>query len=196
MEAFTEETEDLRALYVLFISKWKILIIAGIAGLLLGLGFAVVSPSRYAATGIIYPTPFRDTVTLIHNSRLGIELYSDRMVQLLRSERVKDGLRKKFGSIRGVDIAVFRTPLLSVEISVTSGDPDFSAEIANAIIHMTDSLREEVFRESWPVEKIYVVDYAHPEPEAVSPLKWKYALSGAILHIFIVLGLLAYRKYR
>ncbi|MEZ4774359.1 MAG: hypothetical protein R3D00_14335 [Bacteroidia bacterium] len=195
METFAEETEDLRDLYAFFLSRWKLLAITCTAGLLLGLAFAVVTPLRYTAKGIIYPAPFRDTVTLVHNSRLGIELYSDRMVQLLRSERVRDGLKKKFGDISAVDIAVFRTALLSIEISVTSGDPGYSAEIANSIIGMTDSLRKEVFRETWPVEKIYVVDYARPEPEAVSPLLWKYGLSGAIIHILLVVGFLAYSKY-
>ncbi|MEZ4826546.1 MAG: Wzz/FepE/Etk N-terminal domain-containing protein [Bacteroidia bacterium] len=195
METFERESKDLERLLVFFCTRWKTLLLAALAGCLAGVVIAWFVPPRYTSGGIIYPARFPDTLTFVHNSRLGIELYTDRVVQLLRSERVGDALEKKFGDISAVDIVVFRTALLSIEIAVTSGDPGYSAEIANSIIGMTDSLRKEVFRETWPVEKIYVVDYARPEPEAVSPLLWKYGLSGAIINILLLIGFLAYSKF-
>lgn len=189
MDIFEEDRQEIIH-FGKFLGEYRtMLTFFALAGLTLGVVLAVLTPHRYVSTGIIYPTKFKDTVTLIHNSRLGIELYSDRMVQLLRSGTAMELLGKTTEIPPEAEISIHRTALLSLEISATTHSPESSAQLVNTLIGLTDTLRTMVFREEWPLEGIYVVQKGTPANQAKWPPWWLYGIVGLISGL--IAGILA-----
>ena len=190
MDIFEEDQQE-----IIFFGKllWKYrrkLSIFALTGMVLGIFLATLTPSQYVSTGIIYPTKFRDTLTLIHNSRLGIELYSDRIVQLLRSDTALDLLEKTTEIPPEAEFSVQRTALLSIEIKAATYTPESSARLVNTLIGLTDSLRMIVFREEWPLEGIYIVQDGKAAEKPESAVWWFYGILGLILGF--IAGILAF----
>ena len=206
MDLFAEEKEEGKAFWAFLIKNTKWLLLIGMAsGILAGI-VTLQIPSRYASTAVFFPPSYQDSATIILNSRLGIELHTNRLVELLRSSRVKDRLAQEFdlydyyklekedyeGLYRalGNDLRISRTDMLSVQVIATTQDAQLSANLANAVVNMTDEIWQDVFQEVGPVGKIYLVEKARVSSRPVSPSYWRNigitAVSSGLIFLVLV----------
>ncbi len=148
--AATERLDAIRLLK--FIIKWKRpLIITGISAIVVSFIFTLpqIMTPMYKAVTVIYP------VNLQTYSK---ESSTEQMVQLLKSEDVKDKLVSSFGLFEhyGVDstgayprfeimkkldenISIAKTEYESIEISVLDKDPVRAARMCDSLLHFVDN---------------------------------------------------------
>ena len=124
----------------------------------------VMKPS-YKSTGIIFPTPTNSPDKILAEPQFGYEVDADWLMQVLKSEIVRDSLNKEFDLVNYFEldtekqgwmddfrkeyddmIDFERTKYMSIEIAATTHEPELSANIANYIIDHIDGIREKIFK--------------------------------------------------
>jgi len=124
----------------------------------------VMKPS-YKSTGIIFPTPTNSPDKILAEPQFGYEVDADWLMQVLKSEIVRDSINKEFDLVNYFEldtdkrgwmddfrkeyddmIDFERTKYMSIEISATTHKPDLSANIANYVIDHIDGIREKIFK--------------------------------------------------
>ena len=124
----------------------------------------VMKPS-YKSTGIIFPTPTNSPDKILAEPQFGYEVDADWLMQVLKSEIVRDSINKEFDLVNYFEldtdkrgwmddfrkeyddmIDFERTKYMSIEISATTHKPELSANIANYVIDHIDGIREKIFK--------------------------------------------------
>lgn len=150
-------------LKVLFINKTKILSIS-ILFAFIATGLTFFIPKKYTSLGIVYPTASYAIKDVVNHPGFGYDIQADRLIQLFKSQIMEDwvvqefdligyykidttrsdwiySLKKKYND----DVSFSRNKYLSVEIEVTSKNPERSARIANGMINYVDTIRRNIF---------------------------------------------------
>lgn len=172
----TEVNYDINSRGILaFMGKWKwVLFITTILALICSAVFSFFIDDKYESSVILFPS----TTTSISRALLNDENYKEKdflefgeeeeaeqMIQILKSDRIKQHIIQKFDLMdhyqidqenkfkrttlnqeydRNIDY--YRTKLRAVKIEVLDRDPKYAAEIANEIAHMYDEVRNAMLK--------------------------------------------------
>ena len=159
-------SEGARFLKFLYRSR-KLLIIAFIAALVASVIVTLLMKPEYQSSGIIYPTPTNSPEKILEEPQFGYDVDADWLMQVLKSEMVKDTLVKLFGLVdyfrldtnnrnwrdeldKKYDktISFERTRYMSIKIAARTENPELSANLVNAVINRIDGIREKIFKEN------------------------------------------------
>jgi uncharacterized protein involved in exopolysaccharide biosynthesis len=159
---------------LLFLYKWRkplfwVVIIAMIGSVIISLTLT----EKYKSTLIMYPaaTSNISQALLVQNRPatqksildFGVEEETEQMLQILHSNRIRDRIIEQFNLEEHYDIdpetkyrltklhryyenniSFKRTEYMAVKISVLDTDPQYAADIANAIAELLDSTKNEI----------------------------------------------------
>lgn len=160
-----EEKEINKAIAkALFKARFKIIITTAVF-FILALVLTYFIPKKYAAYGVVYPTPSNVITEVEKNPEFGFDIHADRLIQLFESDLIKHkivkefnllnyyevdttkpGWRFKLNSNYANDIKFNRTKYLSVAVQANMKDPFMAANVVNRLIELIDTVRQEIFR--------------------------------------------------
>jgi capsular polysaccharide biosynthesis protein len=163
MANISEGTRFLKFLY-----RWrKLLLLALVASVIATIIVTLIMPSEYESAGIIFPTPTNSPEKILTEPQFGYEVDADWLMQVLKSDIVKDTLVKLFGLIDYYEldtmgpnwrdelnkkyektISFQRTRYMSIEIKAQTKNPELSSDLVNTIIDKIDPIRERIFKEN------------------------------------------------
>lgn len=176
-----KEMEKERQNLLLFIwRKRKILmLITGIAGVVSTVVSFMMTP-LYLSTAIVFPAA-TSTVSFSEQRNakaaamdFGEEEQAEQLVQILQSSRIRNKIVDQFDLMKHYDIdttdankhyllmkeyeghfAFIRTRYGSIQIDVLDRDPDLAAEMANKIVDLIDTVKNNMVAErTWPAFEI------------------------------------------
>jgi uncharacterized protein involved in exopolysaccharide biosynthesis len=156
------------ARFLKFLFKWrKILLASLLASLAATVIVTLLMPSKYASTGIIFPTPTNSPQKILTEPQFGYEVDADWLMQVLKSDIVKDTLVRLFNLVDYYELDTHdrhwkddlnkkyaktmtfqRTRYMSIEITAQTKDQELSADLVNAVINNIDGIREKIFKEN------------------------------------------------
>ena len=156
------------ARFLKFLYRWRKLLIASfIAAAVASVILTVLTKPEYESTGIIFPTKTNSPEKLLLEPQFGYDIDADWLMQILKSDIVKDSLVKTFDLVDyfGIDtskrnwldelnkkynktISFQRTRYMSIEMTARTRDPELSANLVNAVIDKIDGIRERIFKEN------------------------------------------------
>lgn len=154
-------------------------------------------PKKYSSFAIIYPTKSNSLSETAVNPDFGYEVQADRLIQLIESQIIQDSLVKKFDLLKyyelsekqsdwryklnefmARDIDINRTRFLSIVITVTTKDPDLSANIANYITRTVDIVKEDILKQNTKLAvDVYYTQYLAQSYKVDSLLDLVFELS-------------------
>jgi capsular polysaccharide biosynthesis protein len=159
-------SKDQNISVILFKEK-KIILFSIIAAIILGVVVTFLIPKKYSSFAIIYPANSNSLNDVTNNPDFGYEIHADRLIQLIESQIIQDSLVNKFdlltyyeldkmkpdwryklNEFMARDIDINRTRFLSIVITVTTKDPDLSANMANYITQTVDIVKENILKEN------------------------------------------------
>ncbi len=160
----TSESDGVK-LIQFFINHRRILLFALVVSIVASVVVTLVMKSKYESSGIIFPTPTNSPDKILAEPQFGYEVDADWLMQVLKSEIVRDSLNKSFNLTEYFDLDVNkhgwiddlrkkydnmmsfeRTRYMSIEIKAKTEDPELSANIVNFIIDNIDPIREHIFK--------------------------------------------------
>lgn len=179
---------DLLALLLKLKSKWKIIILTFVAGLLAGglYGIFLVKP-QYTSTAKIYLRGTSATISL-QDLQLGAQLTNDYEV-IFKSrtvlENVKNdlGTELSYGQIGNLVNISNPSDTRILEIKATTNDSEFSAKVANSVMENGMDAVLEI-----DAQAPYVIDRAIPVNVKVNRSASFYALMGALALTVVYCG--------
>lgn len=152
-------------LTILLIRHWKFIAILTFVGG--GLAFAIskIVAKKYTSYAEVYATSSNSIDDAIVKPEFGYEIHSDRLIQLLESQRIKDSIIQKFDLLEYYDIdpsestylsdayeelsedLIFsRNPKMAVIISAETKDPELSADIVNYVLDIINPVNESILK--------------------------------------------------
>ena len=154
--------------FLKFLYHWrKVLIMAFIAAMGASVIVTLLMKPEYESSGIIYPTPTNSPEKILVEPQFGYDIDADWLMQVLKSDIVKDTLVKLFGLVDyfGLDtnnrnwhdelnkkysktLSFERTRYMSIIIMARTKNPELSAKLVNAVIDRIDGIRERIFKEN------------------------------------------------
>jgi len=151
----------------LLFKERKIIIFAIILATIASVAITFLIPKKYSSFTIIYPTKSNSLKHVAVDPGFGYEIQADRIIQLIESQILQDSLINKFklldyyrlnesqsdwrynlNKFLARDIHVTRTRYLSIVITVTTEDPELSANMANYIATTVDIVKESILKEN------------------------------------------------
>lgn len=165
--AFSSET------LLLLLWKWKVKIaIVLVATIVVSAIVSLMMVERFKSTAIIFPAKSNAVVLgplISHNQSIlqfGEEGEAEQLLQILNSSSIRDRITKKFNLMQHYkidtssvyknyyltkeyqsNVVCSRTRYGSVTIEVLDTDPDTAALIANEIVNLVDSAKNQMLRE-------------------------------------------------
>jgi uncharacterized protein involved in exopolysaccharide biosynthesis len=156
------------ARFIKFLYRWRKLLWLVLAASVVATIIATLfMPAEFESTGIIFPTPTNSPEKILTEPQFGYEVDADWLMQVLKSDIVKDTLVKSFSLIdyyrldtskldwRDVlnkkyikTIQFERTRYMSIEITARTRNPELSSAIVNTVIDKIDGIRERIFKEN------------------------------------------------
>jgi len=153
-------------MFIRFLVKYRvILVISLIAAVAATLTVTWLMEPKYRSSGIIFPTPTNSPEKILVEPQFGYEVDADWLMQVLKSDIVRDTLNSKFNLVEHFNLDTSRpgwpdefrkeyedmlnferTRYMSIEISALTNDPQLSAEIVNTVIEDIDKIRENIFK--------------------------------------------------
>ncbi|MNJ88744.1 Chain length determinant protein [compost metagenome] len=159
----------------LFVTLWakrKILIIVTAAGLVVSTAVAFLMTPLYRSTAIVFPAA-TSTVSFSEQRNakassmdFGEEEQAEQLIQILQSSKVRDKVVQQFDLMKHYDIdpsdvnkhyklvkqynshiLFVRTRYGSIQIDVLDKDPQLAADMANKIVDLIDTVKNEMVME-------------------------------------------------
>nr|WP_294861620.1 Wzz/FepE/Etk N-terminal domain-containing protein [uncultured Fluviicola sp.] len=173
MEESTKVMQEQRMnLFVTLWAKRKILIIVTSAGLVVSTLIAFLMTPLYRSTAIVFPAA-TSTVSFSEQRNakassmdFGEEEQAEQLIQILQSSKVRDKVVQKFDLMKHYDIddsdankhyklvkeynshiLFVRTRYGSIQIDVLDKDPQLAADMANKIVDLIDTVKNEMVME-------------------------------------------------
>ncbi|MFT5054418.1 MAG: hypothetical protein ACI9FU_001327 [Granulosicoccus sp.] len=167
MEIFDQEKTQGK-LILQFIWKYRITLVLVFIISAVGAGVATnFMQPEYRSNGIIFPTNSNRLEVVMQNPQFGFDLDADRLMQILSSRQMQEGVIAKFDLAQHYkldtteldwrstlnlnfisDITYFRSKYMSIVISAQTTSPELSADIVNYIIDTLDVMRENIFKDN------------------------------------------------
>lgn len=159
-----EETEAIQLLAILYSKRRFIFLFTLIITLTFVLVSLFVIPKKYSSEAIIYPTPTNSEDAILENPSFGFEGHSNQLLQVLKSNTLRERLISKFdlatyyeidtseidwysrlSKKMEKDILFERTPYYSLSISASTTSPELSSNIVNYIVDEVNIIVQEIF---------------------------------------------------
>jgi hypothetical protein len=148
-------------------------------------------PNEFCSVGNVFPPAAPSIEYSIENPNFGYDVEADRLIQILLSNQVRDSVTKKFDLLTYYqiskddrdwldrlirkykkDITFERTPSMSILIKAQTRDPEMAANVVNYIIHITDVLREKLYKQNISIAyKNALTDFEFQKARSDSALK-------------------------
>lgn len=167
-----DKQDDRMNLLVTIWSYRKILIITSLAGLVISTVIAFLMTPLYLSTAIVFPAA-TSTVSFSEQRNakassmdFGEEEQAEQLIQILSSSKVRDIVVQRFDLMKHYEISptdvnknfkiveeynghiqYTRTRYGSIQIDVRDKDPELAAEIANKIVDLIDTVKNEMVSE-------------------------------------------------
>ncbi|MBD98265.1 MAG: hypothetical protein CMO34_00335 [Verrucomicrobia bacterium] len=158
-----------------FMRKWRnVLITTSLLAIVTSVVFSLLIEDKYESSVILFPS----TTTSISRALLNDENYrekdflefgeeeeAEQLIQILKSDEIRDHIIQKFDLINHYDINpedefkmtklineyesnidFYRTKFMSVKIEVLDVNPQYAADIANEIATMVDQVRNRMLK--------------------------------------------------
>ena len=148
-----------------FINHRRILISALIISVIATVVVTLLMKPKFESTGIIFPTPTNSPDKILAEPQFGYEVDADWLMQVLKSEIVRDSLNQAFNLVAYFELnmekpgwiddlkkkyddmmSFERTRYMSIEIKAKTRSPELSADIVNFVIDNIDPIRENIFK--------------------------------------------------
>ncbi len=165
MSVFEHEQADSMEFIRFLQRRWKQIVTAVVATMVLTAVVTFFLPNRYYSYGIVFPAFNNSVETVIDNPTFGYDVEADRLLQMMQSEVVRDSVIRKFklNEYYGLDttnpewrdklaiayvkdVQFARTPYMSIVVSAETTNPKLSADIVNYIIDLSDGLRDRIYK--------------------------------------------------
>ncbi len=127
----------------------------------------LLTPKKYSAEGVVYPTSSNNINEVTANPEFGFELQADKLIQLFDSQEMQSKIitqynlvdyyeldsssidwKHKLNKYYRRDFTFSRTKYLSIVVNATTKDPYLSANIVNTMISYVDTVRQNIFFEN------------------------------------------------
>ena len=174
MEVFKkEENEALQLLALLYAKRTFIIIFTLFTTIGTTLFSLFVLPKKYTSEAVIYPTPSNSQEAIIENPSFGFEGHSNQLLQVLKSNTLRERLIDKFelanyyeidttqidwysrlAKKMEEDIEFERTPYYSLSITASTTSPELSSNIVNYIVDEVNVIVQEIFMDN--IEKTHI----------------------------------------
>lgn len=160
----SSDQDGLQFIALLFRHR-KTIMFALILSVVAAVLITILMKHSYESSGIIFPTPTNSPDKILAEPQFGYEVDADWLMQVLRSEIVRDSLNVAFDLVNYFeldtdkkgwmddfrkeykDLVDFeRTKYMSIEIIATTHQPELSANIVNYVIDHIDGIRENIFK--------------------------------------------------
>jgi len=172
----SEENYDINSGGIIsFMRKWRnVLVTTILLAVVTSVVFSLLIEDKYESSVILFPS----TTTSISRALLNDENYrekdflefgeeeeAEQLIQILKSDEIRDHIIKKFDLINHYDINpedefkmtklineyesnidFYRTKFMSVKIEVLDVNPQYAADIANEIASMVDQVRNRMLK--------------------------------------------------
>lgn len=150
---------------MMYLRNWKAIAATVLACTLIAFVVSKMLTPRYRAKASFF-IPFNTSLELANeNPQFGYDVEADRLLQLLRSEQLKDSVIRKFNlvSYYQIDTSSFawqeklshiyderifanRTNVMSIVIEAEMHDPVYAARIVDYIVQLSQRMRERVLK--------------------------------------------------
>ena len=160
----SSDSDGIRLIKLLFKYK-KVLIYSAILSIIATIAVTLLIKPRYESQGIIFPTPTNSPDKILDEPQFGYEVDADWLMQVLKSDIVRDSLNSTFNLVEYFEIdtskrkwldefkkkydktiSFERTKYMSIRVIVQTRDPELSADIVNFVIDNIDAIREKIFK--------------------------------------------------
>lgn len=162
------DKEEDGALIIRFLYRnRKIYLVVLIVSIIAGITVSALMKPRYYSEGIVFPVQNNSIESVVDNPVFGYDVEADRMLQVLYSDEVFDSCATKFQlyAFLGIDstlpdgrdrlkdkfheqVSFTRSRFVSIVISAQTTDPQLSADLVNYIIHLTDGIRNRIYKKN------------------------------------------------
>lgn len=172
----------------IYTNRWRILITSSLF-LVLSLVLYFVTPKKYTASAIVYPSFSNSIDELVQNPSFGFEIQADRTIQLFESQMMQDEIVEKFDLINyyeldtnstnwfsqlnkfyARDITFTRTQHQSVMVRVSMEDPFMAAEIANTAVSYLDTIQKSLFMKNLLIVRDEIAKNVNEQQEELDQL--------------------------
>lgn len=201
MNIFDEKT-NLGPVAKMYIKNWKKIALAVIGSVILaGVLSLLLTPRYQAKTSFFIPfnTSYDQTVD---NPQFGFDVEADRLLQILSSDQLKDSITLKFdmANYYKIDttendwrdklskkyekyISAGRTNAMSIVITAETFDPEFSKEVVQYVLDLSQRMRERMLKTNSEVvaksfEKNYLTKLAEVDSLRSKIIQLRKSTSG------------------
>lgn len=162
-----EQQADTVQLWKFIKKNLKFILIFGGIGFTCALVSSLFLDKEYKSTGTVYPPSGPSVEASIDNPNFGYDVEADRLIQIFKSNEIRDSVVKKFDLMNYYklnenkkedydkliklfqkNIRFERTPSMSIVITAQTKSPELSADIINYIIACADNMREKIYKQN------------------------------------------------
>ena len=162
--SYSSNSDGIRT--IKFLLKYKrVLIYSVVLAIIAAVVVTMLMKPLYESQGIIFPTPTNSPDKILDEPQFGYEVDADWLMQVLKSDIVRDSLNNTFNLVEYFEIdtskrkwldefkkkydktiSFERTKYMSIRVIVQTRDPKLSANIVNFVIDNIDAIREKIFK--------------------------------------------------
>lgn len=170
----TDKIDDDGTQVIRFIHRnRKFYLFGSIAAIVAGLVLTLLITPKYMSYGVFFPVYNNSIESVVDNPVFGYDVEADRMIQILYAEEVIDSCNAKFKLYErfGIDpnepeardllkkefletVNFSRSPYVSIIVSATTPDPQFSSDLVNYILSLCDGMRNRIYKKN--IELAYI----------------------------------------
>lgn len=163
----SEQITDTVRLTAFVKKNFRTLMVYLITGCAIGGSIAFFIKKEYRSVANVYPPTMPSIEYSVDNPNFGYDVEADRLMQILMSNEIRDSVDKLFDLKKYYeldatdkeyldvmnkkfkrDFTFERTPAMSVLIKGQTTDPELSANIVNYIVHVTNRIRERLYKQN------------------------------------------------
>ncbi|HQQ93360.1 MAG TPA: Wzz/FepE/Etk N-terminal domain-containing protein [Bacteroidia bacterium] len=161
----SEQMADLSAIIRFIRKHYKSLLLYSVCGALAGFTLSLFIQKEYTSQAVVFPPSSTSIDNSIEFPNFGYDVEADRLIQILHSQEIRDSVTKRFDLLKVFDIdsteadwldklnkkyfkniRFERGTSMSVMITAKACDPELAAGMVNYILHLTDRLREKIYK--------------------------------------------------
>lgn len=164
----TDKIDDDGTQVIRFIHRNRKFYLFGSAiALVVGAILTLLMTPKYMSFGVFFPVYNNSIESVVDNPVFGYDVEADRMIQILYAEEVIDSCNAKFHLYNRFEIDsteadardllkkefmetvnFSRSPYVSIIVSATTPDPQFSSDIVNYILSLCDGMRNRIYKKN------------------------------------------------
>jgi uncharacterized protein involved in exopolysaccharide biosynthesis len=164
----TDKTDDDGTHIIRFVHRNKKFYLYGsLIAVAAGLILTFLITPKYTSYGVFFPVYNNSIESVVDNPVFGYDVEADRMIQILYAEEVIDSCNAEFNLYERFEIDpkepeardilkkeflqtvnFSRSPYVSIIVSATTPDPQFSSDLVNYILSLCDGMRNRIYKKN------------------------------------------------